>query len=417
MTEPATSTSSLPSDSVSKLSLSPSAKMTTTNEITLSVVPDWSLLPVELLHIISKNLDDCFDALHARSVCTLWRSIFPFPSHLSRLSYSLPTLDNKGSWSLERIPLFLFRPRALAASEYFLGGIRRYEEPEEEEELPSPIQCSVKVKIPESDPKLMKMNDCQIFPLGHQYRMIGCNAKEYRNVVVLPLNQEGGGDFVVLLNFTKVLLVYRSTEMRWRRLHTQPFTTATCEELFTFRGKFYAIFISGDVFAFDPHFLGLTTLKPLELPNCGSCNDLVQSGDDELFLVEKIIPRNDDVLDFNRLALRVCRLDVEAGQWVVVTDIGDRVFIIGEFGSVSCSAKEFPEGCGVSGNSILYTHKPWNETYFYKYGVDTGREEDDLNCWWYSRENLVTILSTYPVVALRVERYVYFFYLQHIFFC
>ncbi|CDY54221.1 BnaA04g28250D [Brassica napus] len=203
----------------------------------------------------------------------------------------------------------------------------------------------------------MKMNDCQILPLGHQYRMIGCNAKEYINVVVLPLNQEGGGggDFVVLLNFTKVLLVYRSTEMRWRRLHTQPFTTATCEELFTFRGKFYAIFISGDFFAFDPHFLGLTTLKPLELPNCGSCNDLVQSGDDELFLVETIIPRNDDVLSFNRLTLRVCRLDVEAGQWVVVTDIGDRVFIIGEFGSVSCSAKEFPEGCGVSGNSILYT--------------------------------------------------------------
>ncbi|KAL0774209.1 hypothetical protein Bca101_039360 [Brassica carinata] len=77
------------------------------SEKTVSV-PDWSLLPVELLHIISKNLDDYFDALHARSVCTLWRSIFPFPSHLSRPSYTLPTLDNKGSWSLERIPLFLF---------------------------------------------------------------------------------------------------------------------------------------------------------------------------------------------------------------------------------------------------------------------------------------------------------------------
>ncbi|XP_048611942.1 F-box/kelch-repeat protein At2g24250-like [Brassica napus] len=285
------------------------------------VLPDWSLLPVELLHIISKNLDDCFDALHARSVCALWRSIFPFPSHLSRPSYILPTLDNKGSWSLERIPLFLFRPRALAASEYFLGGIRRDEEPGEEEELPSPMQCTVKVEIPgSSDRRLMNMKDCQILPLGHQYRMIGCNAREYRNVAVLPLNQEGGGgDFVVLLNFTRVMFVFRSAEMRWRRL--QPFTDATCEELFTFTGKFCAIFISGEVFAFDPHFLELTPLKPLELPNCGSSNDLVQSGDDELFLVETIIPRNDYVLDFNRLTLRVCRLDVEAGQWVVVTDI------------------------------------------------------------------------------------------------
>ncbi|KAF3551747.1 hypothetical protein DY000_02006188 [Brassica cretica] len=40
-----------------------------------SSVPDWSLLPEELLHIISKNLDECFDVVHARSVCTLWRSI------------------------------------------------------------------------------------------------------------------------------------------------------------------------------------------------------------------------------------------------------------------------------------------------------------------------------------------------------
>ncbi|CAN6806708.1 unnamed protein product [Brassica oleracea] len=37
-----------------------------------SSVPEWSLLPEELLQIISKNLDDCFDVVHARSVCTLW---------------------------------------------------------------------------------------------------------------------------------------------------------------------------------------------------------------------------------------------------------------------------------------------------------------------------------------------------------
>ncbi|XP_033145265.1 F-box/kelch-repeat protein At2g24250-like [Brassica rapa] len=121
------------------------------------------LLPEELLHVISKNLDDCFDVVHARAVCTLWRSILPFPSYLSRPSYSLPTLDNKGSWTLEKIPLFLFKPRAAesASSEYFLGGIGRYES----EELPSPNQCSVKVEIPgSSDPRLMNMLDCQIFP-------------------------------------------------------------------------------------------------------------------------------------------------------------------------------------------------------------------------------------------------------------
>ena len=369
------------------MSMSPSAKMTT-NEIT------WSLLPEKPLNIISEKLDDCFDVVHARSVCTSWRSIIPFPSYLSHQRYSLPTLDNKGSWTLEKIPLFLFRPRALAA-DYFLGGIGR-DEPEEE--LPYPNQCSVKVEIPgSSDPRLMNMLDCQIFPLRHQYRMIGCNAEGYRCVAVLPLNKEGGGDFVVLLNCSSVLMVLRSNEMRWRRFQT--LSVHPCDDLVTFRGRFYALFRYGDVFGFDPHFLELYPLVRFELDRkCGWSTSLVPSGDDELFLVELICSHNADVLDFmSQLKLRVCRLDVEAGQWVVVKDIGDRVLVIGDLGNVSFSAKELPDGCGVSANSILFTYGPSNVTCSYKY-------DDDLNCWRYSREDLVTILGTSPVVALRVER-------------
>ncbi|KAJ4902950.1 F-box/kelch-repeat protein [Raphanus sativus] len=365
----------------------------TTNEITLSV-PDWSLLPVELLHIISKKLEDCFNVVHARSVCTSWRSIFLFPSHLSRQSYSLPTLDNKGSWSLEKIPLFLFRNRTLAA-EYFVGGIGRNEP---EEDLPSPNQCSVKVEIPGSDPRLMNILDCQILPLRHQYRMIGCNAKGYRGVAVLPLNKEGGGDFVVLLNCTSGLMVLRNNEMRWRRFQT--LSMHPCDDLVTFRGRFYALFVDGDVFGFDPHFLELYPLVRLKLDRkCGWSTSLVPSGDDELFLVELFSTRrNGDVLDLmSRVTLRVCRLDVDAGQWVMVKDVGDRVLVIGDLGNVSFSAKELPDGCGVSGNSVVFTYGPSNVTCSYRY-------DDDLNCWRYKREDLVTILGRSPAVALRVER-------------
>ncbi|KAF3579242.1 hypothetical protein DY000_02034310 [Brassica cretica] len=66
-------------------------------------------------------------------------------------------------------------------------------------------------------------------------------------------------------------------------------------------------------------------------------------------------------------------------------------------------SKELPDGCGVIENSILFTNELDNGTYVYKYGVDTGREEDDLNCWRFAGENRVTILSTSPVVNFRVE--------------
>ncbi|KAG7567601.1 hypothetical protein ISN45_Aa04g004580, partial [Arabidopsis thaliana x Arabidopsis arenosa] len=279
--------------------------------------PDWSLLPEELLRIVSKNVEDCFDVVHARSVCNSWRSTFPFPSCLLRPSYSLPTFDeftleSKDLCTLEKVPLFVFRIKTPAAStspfEYFLGGIGR----DDRMDLPSPLQCSVKVEIPGYDSTLMNMVDCQILSLGHQYRLVGWEPKDYRGVAFLPL------------------------KMKWKRLENVPY--AICSDLVTFRGRFYASFLSRNTFVIDPYSLEVTIL-------------------------------NFDIIDFSRFTCIVSRLDEEGGKWVEVTDLGNRVFFIGHFGNVSCSAKELPDGCGLSGNSILFTNEP---IFAYKYGVNTG---------------------------------------------
>ncbi|KAG7567868.1 hypothetical protein ISN45_Aa04g007040 [Arabidopsis thaliana x Arabidopsis arenosa] len=391
------------SDSASKSQPQPATK-----EHTLSK-QDWSQLPEELLHIISENLEDCFDVIHARSVCHPWRSIFPFPSCLLRTSYSLPLFakfprKSKGFCTLEKFPMFFFRVRAPAVadglpSEFFVGGINR-DKSDDHMQLPSSLQCSVKVKIPGSDPTLMNILDTQILPLGYQYKIIGWDpdslATSFRGVAFLPLNKDGGKEFVVLIGYSHDLLVLRSVEMRWMRLEKT--SRADCKHIVTFKGKFYAVFINGDVFVIDPYSLEATPLMPSE--RLTSQNYLVPSGNDELFLVERIIVRG-SVIQFCKLACRVSRLDEEAGEWIVVTDLGDRVLLIGQPGNSSCSAKELPDGCGVSGNSMLFTNEIFNETYSYKYGVDIGNSEDDLNFWRSSRETSVTILNTSPMVALR----------------
>ncbi|CAH8263427.1 unnamed protein product [Arabidopsis lyrata] len=190
-------------------------------------------------------------------------------------------------------------------------------------------------------------------------------ATYYRGVAFLPLNKEGRGEeFVVLLNYTKNLYVLRSTEMRWMQLKTP-----------------------------------MMPSEPLR-----SSNYLIASGNDELFLVEKFNPFPEcGRINFKRFICRVSRLDEEAGKWVEVNNLGDRVLFIRHFGNVCCSAKELPVDCGVSVNSILFTTEPCNVTYSFKYGVKTGRAEDDLNCWRKSREIRVRILNTFPVVALRLE--------------
>ncbi|XP_056852247.1 F-box/kelch-repeat protein At1g64840-like [Raphanus sativus] len=162
--------------------------------------------------------------------------------------------------------------------------------------------------------------------------------------------------------------------MRWRRL--QKTSIADCRDIVVFRGKFYAIFINEDVFAIDPYTLETTPLTPPEIVDCGRCNYLVPYGDDEgFYLVERIIVRN-GVLCFSKLACRVSVLDEEAGEWVVVSDLGDRVLLIGRpgncSGNASCSAKELPDGCDVSGSSMLFINEIFNVIYPYKYGIDTG---------------------------------------------
>lgn len=67
--------------------------------------------------------------------------------------------------------------------------------------------------------------------------------------------------------------------------------------------------------------------------------------------------------------MRHARLNEEAGNWAEFSELGGRVLFIGHFGNVSCSAKELPDGCGVSGDSIVFTNEPGYVTHAYKYGV------------------------------------------------
>ncbi|KAL0741172.1 hypothetical protein Bca4012_082685 [Brassica carinata] len=396
-TEPATemktssvlSDSSFLSDSVSKLQLS-------SREHTSS---DWSDLPEELLRIISAKVEDPFDLILARSVCRPWRSIFPFPSSTLRTTYSLPSFDKfprrgrGGLCTLEKFPVFLFRVRThedTLPSQFFVGGVG-----------------PVNMKIQGSNPTLINIADSQIIPLGYTCRMVGYDPNSlltsYRGAAILPLNKEKG-EFIVLIGYAHRILALRSTEMTWRQLDNT--SRADCKDIVTFRGKFYAVFLNGDVFAIDPYTLETTPLRPTEIPGCGRCNYLVPYGDDELYLVERIIVRS-GVLSFTNQACRVSVLDAEAGQWVVVSDLGDRVLLIGKpgncSGNSSCSAKELPHGCGVSGSSMLFINEIFDVTYPYKYGVDTGNPEDDFNVWRCSRETRVTILNKSPMVALRIE--------------
>ncbi|CAA7032982.1 unnamed protein product [Microthlaspi erraticum] len=394
---------SLKSNGIKKNMAEPATKKKTSSS---SMIPDWTKLPEELLELITEKLNNCFDVVHARSVCSSWRSTFPFPCSLLSASYSLPTypIEKVGLCSLEKIPLLLFRvPAARSASEFYVGGISRRDESEDQTELPSPLQCSVRVKIKKPDPTLMKTVGCKILSLGHQYRLINWDPEgvktTLKTVEFLPRNKDGEGEFVVLRRCQRRLLVLTSVDRKWFDLEGVP--DNTCAGLLTFRGRFYAVFVNNQVFVIDPDSLqatGLITLEPLSGNTYVSY--LVPSGSDELFLVEKTSPTPN-----GKYTCRVSRLDEDGLRWVEVTDLGNRVLFVGSSLSFSCSAKEFTDGCGVSGDSIFFTKiEQGNKLFFFKYGLPADAKGGVVSGWNISKASCVKTLDS-SILALRIKRF------------
>ncbi|ESQ46455.1 hypothetical protein EUTSA_v10000192mg [Eutrema salsugineum] len=372
---------------------------------------DWTQLPEELLQMIIEKLNNCFDVVNARSVCSSWRSLFPFPSCLLIQSYSLPTypIEKQGLCSLEKIPLILFRvPTAVeSVSEYFVGGICR-DESGDYMEFPSPLQCTLRVKLARSDSALqlagaglmwkkildcestwMNTRGCQIINMGHQYQIVCWSPeglrKSERDVAYLELSKKGVSEFLVLRSYSNTLVVFKSGERKWKRVENVPGYSST--GVVSFRGKFYAAFVGRDVFVINPRSLKATRLRR-SLKHRDAKNYLVPIGDDELFLVEE------NVTPIDGTTFGVFRLDVKARKWVEVSDFGDRVFFVGCLVNVACSVKELPDGCGVSGNSILFTQLGLHIS-FYVYSS---------GCWRSSSESRVEIIvSGSPALAFSVR--------------
>nr|VDC80691.1 unnamed protein product [Brassica rapa] len=377
-------------------SLKPKAKMAEpAKKEKKMMIPDWTKLPKELLQIVTDKMN-CFEVVHARSVSTLWRSAFPFPASLLRSSYSLPTypVEKEGLCSLEKIPVVLVVDES--GSEFFMGLVGG-DDSAYYMEAPSPLQCSLRVKLEKSDPTSMNVIGSQILSLGHQCRIVCWDPKglrtTFRNAAILPLNGEGGrGEFAVLRSYLGTLLVLKSATRKWVPLPGVP--RSSCNGLVTFRGRFYASFSDNTIYVIHPYSLRADRLMPPPNMNNGS-NHLIPAGDDELFLVKKsklaTVPKT----------FIVSRL-VGLG-WVEVDDLGDRVLFLRKDANVCFSANQLPDGCGVTGNSILFNARPGDETYFYKYGPPDVPKENVVGEWRISKESRVKFIDSHEAYAFRVE--------------
>ncbi|KAG2277938.1 hypothetical protein Bca52824_060493 [Brassica carinata] len=285
---------------------------------------DWSLLPKDLLELISGRSQTCFEIVHFRSVCSSWRSAIPRPSY--RLGLGLT--------AFYLIAVFLFRFQTPFGTDYLLIGVSEGESGEQVSMCPF-HDGSWRYK----DVTTLNTRSSQIIFMGFSY-------KSYTNrVAFLPLD---GKEFAVVAVVLGDLMMYRSCDKGWTKLEGR-FTAY--RDMVSFKGNFYVVDMSGQghVFVIEPSF-EITEIQAVTLTRETYDERLVVSGD-ELFLVQRFT-LGMDCNEYEHSWFRLFRLE-EDGQrrWVRINDIKDRVVFLGCYWSLCCSAKELP---GMKGNSVVF---------------------------------------------------------------
>ncbi|KAG2303121.1 hypothetical protein Bca52824_031772 [Brassica carinata] len=323
---------------------------------------DWSLLPKDLLELINSRFETCFETVHLRSVCSLWRSAIPRPcyKHGLGVDYLLPIFSDNPRFKgdklciLKKIPNFLFRYQTPFGADCLIIGISE--------------STSDKQKLVSSLPgfgftseygKVLNTLSSQIIHLGHNY-VINFNATttiQYRTmrrtlserVAFLPFDSEDGRDFTLVAGVLDTLMMYRSREERWIKIE-YPFRSY--QDMVSFKGKFYVVDKSGRgrVFVIEPS-LEVSEIHSVTQSHECYWETLVVSRDDELLLVQRFTS-GEDHDEHMHTWFRIFRLEEEGQRrWIGVTDLEERVVFLGINWNFCYSAKEVP---GVKGNCVMF---------------------------------------------------------------
>ncbi|KAM3757738.1 hypothetical protein ACB098_02G212300 [Castanea mollissima] len=296
---------------------------------------DWSALPMEILLLIGKTLQDRIDVIRFRSICAPWRSSIP---PLREVSPSLPLplpypyhlrLELADDDDNPKIPTCSSNSWLVRVEEFEPGRTR----------LLNPFSSLHIRFLPDRFPKVINLLDSRVVEVSKAYELQYSSGMPIAGVNKLTL-------IFALLNEGKLGHV-KHGDKKWTLVDDHNFDY---DDIIVYKGQSYVVDRLGTVsrinssmklIQFSPPFCGLGNQKHL-VESCG-----------ELYIVDRYF-------EFNReggrwhfdLCFKVYKLDQEWGCWVMVKNLGDRVFILGNDCSFSVSAREFSE---CKGNSIYFT--------------------------------------------------------------
>ncbi|XP_018460744.2 putative F-box/kelch-repeat protein At5g24040 [Raphanus sativus] len=323
---------------------------------------NWSELPSEIIYSISLRIDNLFDLIHFRSVCSFWRS-----SSLLKLrpttAPKCPLPVDSGAYGdgchVSSSRVYLVKSSSdHNGPRYWLLKIGENENGDIvlNRFFARTSYYSRRVNPPFS----LDLLRCQVFELAQEH--VACSTWSDGFQRLVKLEEDIGfmslgadnNEFMVLRNsiFTAPT-VYRSVEERWTELQiTHP--DANLEAIVSYKSKFYAIDITGRTIVVEPTYLQVTTFQRSRPCDKTRKRWLVNS-EDKVLLVEICSENHDDFsipdIPEKKIWFEVSELDVEGNDWNQVEDVDGRVLFLDEHCSFSYLATEIQ---GFRGNSIIF---------------------------------------------------------------
>ncbi|XP_073292807.1 F-box protein SKIP23 [Primulina huaijiensis] len=342
---------------------------------------NWANLPAELLHHICEHLPTSTDLLRFRSVCPTWRSASPSPpSSASRF----PILPNSGisdtTWGFYLSKRTIYSIHSAQPHDQPPWIVKLERDNSNRSHLLNPLTRSPLKPFPTGFPMFFSFFNFRVKELGQEYALQYIDFKPRANSIaeagnlymekVAVISDVNNGFVLLTIHLSGKLVVYKSGDEKWRVIDDFP---SPYDDVIFREGKLYAVDNSGRTVLVN--YVDLSVEVVANSVFGGDKKFLVNSNG-ELLLVDMYLssgPENN--MDFDEwfefydcgmsertLKFKVFRLDENAGRWIEVSDLGDRMLFLGENSAFSVNASDV----SCKGNCILFTNHC------------SGRQEDEV---------------------------------------
>ncbi|XVF67998.1 hypothetical protein PTKIN_Ptkin10aG0167200 [Pterospermum kingtungense] len=296
---------------------------------------DWTQLPSDLLHLISKRLHSPLDVIRFRSVCSTWRSVTS--SGLHRLAPSFRIIPaNNGSWSNSSDYFTLWK-----RSVFLIASSKTNIETEpstswiikiEHAHVPymtrflNPLSKTPYDSVLYNFPKGFNSLAFRVLELGEEYVI-----DSYKRKAVLSCSDCNVNDFVLLsVSDYGDLAMFKSSDRRWTKIH-QDTLFRHYDDVIFYKGNFYAVDSDGRTLVVGLDSETSVVREPVGVPS-GRRKYLVESKGDLLL-----------VAMYSNLEIRapsVLKLDEVGKKWIWVYRLNDCVLFLGNGCAFAASTKD-----------------------------------------------------------------------------